>query len=110
MSQRLQISTVHEPGADVVVVLGEVDMESSPRLLQALQHQVARSPRTVVDLAGVRYMDSAGVAVLVQGLRAAMRRGQQFVLRAPSAPVSAVLDLAQLRQLFRIEPARDGGS
>jgi anti-sigma B factor antagonist len=104
MSERLRLSTRHEEGAHVVVVHGEVDMESSPRLLQEIHQHVARGSRTVVDLAGVQYIDSAGIAVLVQGLKAARKRGQEFALRAPSTQVAAVLELAQLRQLFRIEP------
>jgi anti-sigma B factor antagonist len=95
-------------GGQVVVVGGEVDMESSPRLLLELQRHLAHGGRTVVDLAGVQYIDSAGIAVLVEALKAARKRGQEFALRAPSAQVTAVLALAQLQQFFRIEPAPGG--
>lgn len=104
MSARLQVATQSMDGGHLVVVRGEVDMESAPRLLHEIQHHVALGGRTVVDLAGVEYIDSAGIAVLVQGLKAAQRRGQEYALRVPSPQVTAVLELAQLQQFFRIEP------
>jgi anti-anti-sigma factor len=105
VTARLLVTVNAEGGDHVLLVQGEVDMESAPRLLDEIQHGLKRGARTVVDLAGVAYIDSSGIAVLVQGLKTAMKRGTEFVLRAPSAQVAAVLKLAQLQQLFRIEPA-----
>ncbi|MCC6671588.1 MAG: STAS domain-containing protein [Planctomycetes bacterium] len=107
MTTRLQLTGGTEGHDHVVMVRGEVDMESAPRLLDEIQHGLKHASRAVVDLAGVSYIDSSGIAVLVQGLKSAMKRGKEFVLRAPSAQVAAVLKLAQLQQLFKIEPAPD---
>jgi anti-sigma B factor antagonist len=110
VSNRLQISTSSAADRQIIVVRGEVDMESSPQLLAALQAALQQGQAPVVDLQGVSFMDSSGVAVLVQGLRAARKRELDFRLRQPSQKVTAVLKLAQLLQLFTIDDpgARDG--
>jgi anti-anti-sigma factor len=109
VTPRLQLSAAAEPGARVLVVRGEVDMESAPAFLEAIQQGLRAGGAQVVDLAGVTYMDSSGIAVLVQGLRAARKRDVEFRLRAPSKPVTGVLRLAQLLQLFTIDDDGAGG-
>ncbi len=109
MRRPLKLSSRAEASTQVVVVEGEVDMESSPRLLTAVQHAQRHGAAVVVDLADVSYVDSSGVAVLVQGLKAARKRQQEFRLRSPSKQAVAVLKLAGLLTLFVIEdtPAVD---
>ncbi len=94
------------PGEQRLVVRGDVDLDASPRLLQAIRGALRAGASVAVDLQGVRYIDSSGVAVLIQGLKQAGRQGARFVLRNPSARVDSVLELAQLQPLFVIE--RDG--
>jgi anti-sigma B factor antagonist len=103
------MTAVDEDDARVLVVRGEVDMESSPTFLEAIQQGLRQGGPQVVDLSGVSYMDSSGIAVLVQGLRAARKRGVEFRLRAPSKQVAGVLRLAQLLQLFTIDGGGAGG-
>lgn len=104
MKQQLELTT-SATGADVVVVArGGIDMASSPRLLAEIQQALGRGQRILVDLADVSYIDSSGIAVLVQGLKAARKRRQEFLLRHPSRQVVAVLELADLRRLFNIDP------
>ena len=110
MKPTLELATARTGEDLVVTVRGEVDMESSPRLLAEIQHGLKQAPRVVVDLADVAYMDSSGVAVLVQGLRAAKQGKRQFALRRPSARVAAVLELADLQGLFPIDSAPRAGS
>ena len=109
MSTPLQLRTQSEDGRQVVIVAGEVDMESSPRLLSAIHAGLQPGAPLYVDLADVSYIDSSGIAVLVQGLRAAGRRQQSFGLRRPSKKVLAVLRLAQLLELFGIDDGNRNG-
>lgn len=100
---KVDIESRPRAGGAEVLVAGDVDLESSPDLLATLHKAMPRSGRLVVDLAGVTYIDSSGVAVLIQALKQAGRRGAGFVLRDPSARVLAVLAMAQLDRLFEIE-------
>ena len=97
-----------EGGGRVVAVSGEIDLDSSPELWARLQEVLQGASRVAVDLRDVSYIDSSGVAVLIQGLKRAKKRGTRFVLVAPSSRVMGVLELAQLAQLFEIEPAERG--
>jgi len=91
-----------------ITASGDIDLYSSPVLrktiLDAANHK-AREIRIV--LASVGYMDSSGVATLVEGLRAAKDSGKAFRLQSPSQPVMKVLQLARLDTIFSILPDGD---
>lgn len=91
-----------------VHVAGEVDLETSPRLWQQLQSASQAGVGIRVDLSDVDYIDSSGIAVLVQGLKLAGKRSIDYRLVEPSARVMAVLELAQLQRLFNIERSEPG--
>ena len=102
----LQINTVDDHGTNVVSVEGDVDLYTSPELRTALFNAVAKAREGVgVNLSGVGYMDSSGVATLIEGLRAASKRNAGFALVAPSPPVLKVLQLARLETVFEIQEA-----
>ena len=56
----------------------------------------------IVDLSGVTYIDSSGVASLVEALQAAKKNGSQLSLAAVSEPTRRVLELARLDKVFTI--------
>ena len=91
--------------ATLVRISGEVDMSTSSRVRDTLLALTGekRSP-IVVDLEGVSYMDSSGIATLVEGLQASMEYGGTFRLAALSPKVQLVFDLARLRDVFAIFP------
>ena len=87
----------------LVRVAGEVDLYSSPELRKKI---LAAIPSVegglVVHLSEVTYIDSSGVATLVEGLRSARRHGTGFALMAPSPAVMQVLELARLDSVFEV--------
>lgn len=101
----MSIEIKHGPEGDTyrVKATGEVDLNSSPQLRDAVLKAVAATTNPIgVDLSAVEYMDSSGVATLVEGFQAARAKGQDFVLVAPSHSVMKVLQLARLETLFDI--------
>jgi anti-sigma B factor antagonist len=89
-----------------ISVHGEVDLYTSPDLRAALIKAVPAAEAGVeVDLSGVEYMDSSGVATLVEGFKSARENSKAFVLSTPSASVMKVLELARLDSVFDIEKA-----
>jgi anti-anti-sigma factor len=93
-------------GATVVItVTGEVDMGTSPQLLEAIQRQTAAPPEVVLDLAGVSFLDSAGLAVLIRGHHHMTARGGRLVLRNVSRPVGRTMDIAGLTKLLDADGA-----
>jgi anti-sigma B factor antagonist len=99
----LDIETVERDGASLITVTGDVDLYTSPRMRAAVMKAIPQAKGPVaVDLRAVAYMDSSGVATLIEGLRAANQKNVTFVLLAPSPPVMKVLQLSRLDAVFDI--------
>ena len=99
----LRIETTETDGGQRIKVEGEVDLSSSPELRTAILKATAKGKgKVAVDLSGVPYMDSSGVATLVEGLKSVCQKGADFVLVSPSAAVMKVLQLSRLDTVFDI--------
>lgn len=86
----------------ILSLSGEIDMNSSPTARGVILDMVKARAPIIVDLSAVKYMDSSGVASLVEGLQNAKKLGQDFVLAAPTGSVLGVIKLARLDKVFRI--------
>lgn len=94
---------VEESSAGIVVALdGDVDLQSSPEARRVLLDSVGRGRPVFVDLSRVGYIDSSGIASLVEALQRARQTGSPFVLAAVSDAALRVLKLARLDKVFRI--------
>ncbi|MCH2136464.1 MAG: STAS domain-containing protein [Phycisphaerales bacterium] len=94
-----------EPAAEAVIVRphGNVDLSTSPDLRAALQEAVARKqPHTIVDLSQVGYMDSSGVATLVEALQLARRSNGDLILCGLTDRVQSIFQIARLDAIFQI--------
>ena len=103
---------VHEPKPGIVVVSlsGEVDIMRSPDLQTSLQEAVSRVPgkgAVVVDLSGVSYMDSSGVATLVRGLQLSRKKGVGLVLCSLQDRVRSIFEIARLDTVFPMADTLD---
>ena len=86
-------------------VIGDVDLLTAPELREAGISELASPACTklIVDLAGVDFMDSTGLAALLGIGLAAEKANKALVLRAPSEPVYYVLDAGGLGSEFTVE-------
>ena len=89
-------------GASILSLQGDVDLESSPKARAVLLECVETGGDVIVDLSGVDYIDSSGVASLVEAYQASKKRGSRFVLASVSASAMRVLQLARLDKVFTI--------
>lgn len=96
-------------GASVIAFTGEVDLESSPAAREILLKCLESTGKVIVDLSEVSYIDSSGVASLVEALQAAKKNGSQFSLAAASEPTRRVLELARLDKVFTMYDSVDAG-
>lgn len=102
----LELNISDPEGNALIQVKGEVDLNSAPQLRDAILKAVKKAASQVsVDLSHVAYMDSSGVATLVEGLKACREPGKAFVLLAPSQSVMKVLQLSRLDSVFNIQAA-----
>jgi len=100
----MQISVRHLDKITIFDVSGDIDLATSPELRKALLRELKelRMPRVIVNLQGVRYIDSSGVASLVEGLKASRDVGSRFVLCGLNTRVVEVLRLSKLRSIFEV--------
>lgn len=99
------IEITEAKGAIRMIVSGELALETAPQLRQTLSEQ-PRGATIVVDLSGVTFMDSTGIAALVRGYAAHREAGGRMALGARLGPVAGqVLKVAGLLEHMAVEPA-----
>ena len=88
----------------ILNVFGDIDLTSSPVVRKILMREVRenRTPIVVCNLAEVGYIDSSGIATLVEGLRASREIGSRVILCSLSPGVRKVLRLSKLLAVFEI--------
>ena len=100
---KLELATRSQGAERTIVVKGDVDMDSSPELRDEVKRALKGAQSLKLDLSGVSYMDSSGIAVLIQALRASNAQKAAFSLLNPSGQVNGVIGLSQLQTVFKIE-------
>lgn len=98
----MTFKTSEEGPALVVFLSGEIDLERSPEARKSLLAAVAKKRPVVVDMSEVSYIDSSGIASLVEALQQAGASQQEFSLAKVGERVGKILRLARLDTVFRI--------
>lgn len=98
------VKQVRNSGNSIVVdVTGEVDLQRSGELRTVLMAQIASKPeKLIVNLEQVSYMDSSGVATLVEALQRVRRGKGKLVLIKLTPRVLNVFEIARLDTIFTI--------
>jgi anti-sigma B factor antagonist len=89
-------------GLSIVLLKGDVDLSCSPDARKAILDCLESSQNTMVDLSDVSYIDSSGVASLVEGYQTAKKKNLTFGLIGVSDSAMSVLELARLDKVFPI--------
>jgi len=92
----------NESGYAIVHLAGDIDLSCSPEARKAILDRLLAAQHTLVDLSAVTYIDSSGIASLVEGYQTARKKNLQFGLIAVSEPAMSVLELARLDKVFPI--------
>jgi len=96
-----------EGGYAVVELTGDVDLSCSPDARQTILGCLDEDRSVLVDLSAVTYIDSSGVASLVEGYQTAKKSGLKFGLVGVSEAALGVLQLARLDKVFPIHASVD---
>jgi anti-sigma B factor antagonist len=93
-----------EKATAIIEVKGDIDLYSSPQVRQTVLDTLNKkeAKRVIVDLIGVRYVDSSGVASLVEGLQLSRKSQVRFVLCGLNKAPRQVLELTRLIKVFEI--------
>ena len=100
----MEISVREDGVAAIIKVLGDIDLYSSPKVRQTILECVkkAGAEKILIDMAGVAYVDSSGVASLIEGLQLSKQKNKAFVIFGLTARARAVIELARLDKIFKI--------
>jgi anti-sigma B factor antagonist len=99
---KLELSTLDHGKVRTIVVKGDVDMDTSPELRDEIKRAMKGAEGIRLDLKGVGYIDSSGIAVMITGYRLAQRSKVTYCVQDPSPQVKAVIELSQLQSFFPI--------
>ena len=90
----------------LVEIAGEADVTNTDELRRLLDEEVSQQPRTlIIDLSGLRFMDSSALHVILRANRAMDRQGGVVLLASPRDPVAKMLRLTAADQLIPVYPS-----
>ncbi len=91
----------------VISVSGEIHVSTVPEFAQRLDHAISLGKtRVILDLAGVEFIDSTGLSVLLNGLRRVRRARGRLILACENPTVLRLFEITRLNDTFEIVPNR----
>jgi len=105
----MTIEKMSFPSFTVLELSGEIDLHSSGPLRSELKEcSDARTPVLLIDFKRVGYIDSSGLAILIEYLKDAAKFGGKFALFGLEKKVATLFALVRLDQLFVIANDQEG--
>ncbi len=100
----IKLSTRLQGDVTILDLTGDITLFNSPEIRKTLITLLKdnRVPQLFVNMTGVKYVDSSGIASLVEGLKIARDQGSRFVLYGLSKPAMTVLELTHLLRVFEV--------
>jgi anti-sigma B factor antagonist len=87
---------------------GEIDLDVSPHVESSLASVISERPEhVVVDFSGVTFIDSSGLAVLINAMQDVKKYGGKLTLSGINTDVRSIFEMARLDQFFLIDPNDD---
>ncbi len=87
--------------SDNVAISGRITVDNSGEMRRALTDALRRKPAKVsVDLSGVSYIDTSGLATLVEAARIARKQGTQMIVAGMRDQPRYLIEITHLDQLF----------
>lgn len=102
-SQGIEITKKNDGGIIRLILKGYMDMNSSPDVREVLtQYFDGGTKAIIVDLSAVPYIDSSGIATLVEGLQWSHSTQKKFRLVGLTPTVKDIFEIARLLQVFEV--------
>jgi anti-sigma B factor antagonist len=101
----MEVKSFDKEGVTVFQVSGEINISTSPELKKQYEKQPAK--KLVVDLEKVGYIDSSGLATLVEILKKTRSQGGSLGLSGMSDKVKSLFEITKLDKLFPVFKSQD---
>jgi anti-sigma B factor antagonist len=87
----------------ILALEGDIDLHRSPEVKETLEPLIAQKvPRILVDFSAVTYIDSSGLATMIETLQRINSYGGKFAMFGLRESVRTVFEIARLDQIFRL--------
>lgn len=97
----LQIRRIHDEHGTSLTLSGELDLSCAGKLERHLAEIEAEHPdRILIDLAGLEFMDSSGLAVMIRANQSAQANGHRLCLRPGSLQIQRLFELTGVAERF----------
>ena len=101
-------SSEEKNGAVTLSIQGDIDMSTSPKEREQLAPLFQKNQKAIeVDLSGVPYIDSSGIATLVEGLQWSHSSNNKFRLASLTPAVKDVFEIARLLTVFEVFESKE---
>jgi anti-sigma B factor antagonist len=99
---------LRQHGPNVLSLEGDIDLHVSPVVTESLYAMIKKKPqRMVIDLSGVTYIDSAGLAALILAMQEVEAYCGEFFLSGLQETLRSIFETSRLDRTFRIFPHAD---
>jgi anti-sigma B factor antagonist len=102
MQRAIAASTRSVGEITIVDLVGQIDLGGSPALRKTLLSSLKDTNHMAINLVGVSYIDSSGIASLIEVLQVARNAKKRLVLFGVGGAVFQVLQLTRLTSVFEI--------
>ncbi|HEX6136268.1 MAG TPA: STAS domain-containing protein [Casimicrobiaceae bacterium] len=100
----MELAITQRSGVCIVAVQGSIDASTAPRLKQEFAERLPQQAHLVVDCAALEYTSSAGLGVLLAGMKDSRRLGGDLRLASVQGNVHKVLELSGFTGILKIYP------
>ncbi len=101
----MRVKTTEANGITVSAVEGEINITTSPDLKKSFES--IKTNKVVIDMQNVAYIDSSGLATLVELLKKVKQKGGNLSLSQVSEKVKSLFEITKLDRLFSIYPSNE---
>ena len=101
----MEVKSLEKDGVLIFMVVGEINISTSPELKKQFEKQPSK--KVVVDLEKVTYIDSSGLATLVEILKRTKTQGGSLGLSGLSDKVRSLFEITKLDKLFLVHKTQD---
>lgn len=104
----MQIKQEDKNGILVCYIIGEMDIDTSPQVKKAFDSFIrAKTEKIILNFKDVSYVDSSGLATLVEILKEMKSYGGKFKLTNLSTKVKNLFEITKLEKIFDIVPGEE---
>lgn len=89
--------------AQAVEVQGEIDVYTSPRVKETINELIEKGHyQLIINLEGVRYIDSTGLGVLIGALKKVREHNGRILLVCTNPQIKKIFNITGLVKIFEI--------